>query len=141
MIGDAVVVDVRNFIACSAWMTAKQVGVYFRAMVAGDDIYAIDFMDEDDVDLLSSFAFVTRKRSHSKSGRPYCAEWRAIREKIFARDRYVCVYCGESPEYLECDHVIPISRGGTNDLSNLATACMPCNRSKSDRLLSEWGGR
>lgn len=141
MIGDSLVVDVRNFISCAAWMTAPQVGMYFRSMVAGDDLHELDFMDSEDVELLGQLAFVTRKRRHSQTGRPYCAEWRSIRERIFARDGYVCVYCGESPEDLECDHVIPISRGGTNDLSNLATACAPCNRSKSDRLLSEWGGR
>lgn len=141
MIGDALVVDIRNFISCAAWMSASQVGLYFRALVSGRPLSDLDFLEQEDIEQLKDFAFVTRKRSHSKTGRPYCAEWKAIRAWIFYRDGYVCVYCGENPEDLECDHVIPISRGGTNDLSNLATACMPCNRSKSDRLLSEWGGR
>jgi 5-methylcytosine-specific restriction endonuclease McrA len=41
---------------------------------------------------------------------------------------------------LECDHVIPVSRGGKNHIENLATACFKCNRSKNDNLLSEWVG-
>ena len=51
-----------------------------------------------------------------------------------------CVYCG-SPEDIEIDHIVPLSRGGTNDLDNLAPACRPCNRSKFNRLPDEWQGR
>ena len=35
---------------------------------------------------------------------------------------------------LEVDHVIPISRGGTDDISNLKTACFKCNRGKGDSI-------
>lgn len=56
------------------------------------------------------------------------------------RDGYRCVYCG-SGEGLTVDHVIPLARGGSNELSNLATCCGPCNSSKGARLLSEWRGR
>lgn len=31
---------------------------------------------------------------------------------------------------LEVDHVVPISKGGTNDLDNLQTLCEPCNQAK-----------
>ncbi len=59
--------------------------------------------------------------------------------KIHQRDRFTCVYCGARSG--EIDHVLPISRGGTNDEANLVAACIPCNRKKSDRLLSELGWR
>ncbi len=36
-----------------------------------------------------------------------------------------------------CDHIIPVTRGGTNDLTNLATSCYRCNSRKSSYLLSE----
>ena len=65
-------------------------------------------------------------------------EWSALRAHVFKRDDYKCAYCGARGLRLECDHVIPASRGGSDDLDNLTTACRPCNRSKRDKLLSEW---
>lgn len=67
-------------------------------------------------------------------------EWEPLRRKVFRRDEETCVYCGASGDGvdLECDHVVPVSRGGSNDMDNLATACRSCNRSKKDLLLEEW---
>lgn len=65
-------------------------------------------------------------------------EWRVIRQEIFARDNYTCAYCGAHGVSLQCDHVVPVSRGGGHDSSNLVTACSRCNQSKRDKLLSEW---
>ncbi|HEV2709111.1 MAG TPA: HNH endonuclease [Edaphobacter sp.] len=70
--------------------------------------------------------------------RPCAKVWRLIRERIFERDDYTCRYCGARGVKLECDHVIPVSRGGSNDDANLTTACFSCNRSKSDRSLEDW---
>lgn len=72
------------------------------------------------------------------SGRPGQSEWSRIRSAVYARDDYTCQYCGERGKKLECDHVIPLSRGGSNDMSNLKTACFRCNRSKRDKTLEEW---
>jgi 5-methylcytosine-specific restriction endonuclease McrA len=52
-----------------------------------------------------------------------------------ARNR--CGYC-LSPQHLvmarlEIEHIIPISKGGSNDESNLWLACPLCNRYKSDK--------
>lgn len=69
--------------------------------------------------------------------RPGSSSWRALRQAVFERDEFTCVYCG-AKDPLACDHVIPRSRGGRNEMSNLVTACRPCNSSKRDRLLSEW---
>lgn len=64
--------------------------------------------------------------------------WQEKRQFVFERDDYTCQYCGEKSQIIECDHVIPKSRGGTNNVENLKTACWTCNRSKGSRLLSEW---
>mgnify|MGYP002512584094 CR=1 FL=1 len=58
------------------------------------------------------------------------------RYQIFKRDKFMCRYCGaKAPEVaLEIDHIIPVSRGGDNDFSNLITACQQCNRGKSNDL-------
>lgn len=72
--------------------------------------------------------------------RPPSREWAVTRTSIFKRDNYTCRYCGERGKKLECDHVIPVSRGGLHTANNLVTACFTCNRSKSSKLISEWSG-
>jgi len=37
------------------------------------------------------------------------------------------------------DHVLPLSRGGTNDRENLVTACWPCQFARNDWKLEELG--
>lgn len=56
-----------------------------------------------------------------------------LRHKVFQRDGYRCVECGATNKEttLEIDHIIPVSKGGTNDMSNLQTLCKACNRAKS----------
>lgn len=68
-------------------------------------------------------------------------DWLRLRARIFGRDGYVCRYCKRDGDIKwAVDHIIPLSRGGTNDEDNLTVACFQCNSSKSDKLLSEWGG-
>jgi hypothetical protein len=67
------------------------------------------------------------------------SEWAVIRLGVFQRDDFTCRYCGAHGVPLECDHVIPLSRGGTNERKNLVTACRPCNGMKSDRTPQEMG--
>jgi hypothetical protein len=70
--------------------------------------------------------------------RPSAEVWNKIRANIFKRDNYTCQYCGEYGKKLECDHVIPVSRGGSHQDDNLVAACFKCNRSKRDKLIEEW---
>jgi len=58
-----------------------------------------------------------------------CAQWEAL--KITYGHR--CAYCGEQPERLTQDHVIPLTRGGNHTLSNIVPACWVCNRRKGTR--------
>jgi len=55
-----------------------------------------------------------------------------IREEVLTRDGYRCRICGASSDedYLEIDHLRPVSQGGTNAPSNLRTLCRRCNRSR-----------
>ena len=68
------------------------------------------------------------------------AEWAALRLQVFVRDDFTCTYCGARGVRLECDHIIPLSRGGSDDLTNLTTACKPCNQAKYNRTPEEWKG-
>ena len=52
---------------------------------------------------------------------------------ILKRDNYTCTYCGRKTGEMQIDHIIPVSKGGSNDISNLTTACARCNRKKSDK--------
>lgn len=57
---------------------------------------------------------------------------------ILQRDTFHCTYCGRGREdgvKLHVDHIIPRSKGGTNDPENLTTACQDCNLGKAARDL------
>ena len=58
------------------------------------------------------------------------------RNRIYKRDNYECVYCGLNKQ-LTLDHVIPKSRGGRNEWTNLVTCCFKCNLKKSNRTPEE----
>jgi hypothetical protein len=60
----------------------------------------------------------------------------SIRLKILKRDGYQCAYCGVNGKdaELEIDHIIPVSKGGSNKLANLITACRKCNAEKLDSV-------
>lgn len=49
----------------------------------------------------------------------------------------LCAYCGEQPGDTR-DHVLPVTRGGSDSIGNILPACAPCNSSKGTRLLAEW---
>jgi hypothetical protein len=56
-----------------------------------------------------------------------------LRFEILRRDNHRCRYCGVSVDVvrLVVDHVVPEALGGTNEPTNLAAACEPCNSGKS----------
>lgn len=58
---------------------------------------------------------------------------KTLRYQILRRDGYKCHYCGSGAPHvsLHIDHVIPEALGGTNDPSNLLTACSDCNAGKA----------
>jgi len=64
--------------------------------------------------------------------------WRRISARVQARDNYACFYCGAFDEKGHVDHIIPLSRGGTDNLENLVWSCVSCNTSKGDMTLQEW---
>ena len=64
---------------------------------------------------------------------------KTVRFEVFKRDAFTCQYCGRSaPDVvLEIDHILPVSKGGDNDILNLVTSCSECNNGKSNRLLND----
>jgi 5-methylcytosine-specific restriction endonuclease McrA len=59
------------------------------------------------------------------------------RRAVFDRDEHRCQYCGDRADSI--DHVVPRSRGGSDDWDNLAAACRACNSVKRNRTPAEAG--
>lgn len=56
-----------------------------------------------------------------------------VMEKLKNQD-YKCFYCGVGiEESFSIDHIIPLSRGGSNNIENIDLVCKPCNTKKSTR--------
>jgi 5-methylcytosine-specific restriction endonuclease McrA len=60
------------------------------------------------------------------------------RRAVFARDDWTCQYCG-SRANLTVDHVVPRSKGGGSEWTNIVASCAPCNRRKGDALPRQAG--
>lgn len=56
-----------------------------------------------------------------------------VRIEVWRRDEGKCVRCG-SKERLEFDHIIPVTKGGSNTARNIELLCETCNRTKSDSI-------
>lgn len=55
---------------------------------------------------------------------------------VAIRSEQICQYCRKKPPEvtLEIDHILPVSKGGTNDIFNLRFLCLQCNRSRGNRF-------
>ncbi len=64
-----------------------------------------------------------------------------MRKRQLAKEHgYKCFYCKTKFAYsvLIIEHIVPFSRGGTNDMNNTILACDSCNSSKHNQLIEEW---
>lgn len=61
--------------------------------------------------------------------------------RLLRRDRFTCAYCGGrfAERELQCEHIVPASRGGAASWMNLVAACAGCNGRKADRTPEEAG--
>ena len=67
-------------------------------------------------------------------------EQKAIKDKLLKDHGCMCQGCGrefDSEEFLEVDHRVPKSQGGSNQISNRVLLCSPCNRRKGNRMSLE----
>jgi HNH endonuclease len=56
-----------------------------------------------------------------------------VQFSVWRRDGGKCVTCG-SNERIEFDHIIPLSKGGSNTVRNIQILCERCNRAKGDSI-------
>lgn len=59
----------------------------------------------------------------------------ARRFDVFKRDGYTCRICQKAGGELEVDHIVPVSKGGSNAMENLQTLCWTCNSGKAAKLM------
>lgn len=64
------------------------------------------------------------------------SQWRQMRAAVFSLKGRLCVYCGRPARCV--DHQRPISRGGSNTMSNLEPVCTTCNVMKHDKTHAEF---
>lgn len=79
---------------------------------------------------------------------PILRSWQSVRREAFdaLRDVLSCAYCekqgtdttGPDGRPWSIDHVVPQSKGGTDDLANLVKSCHRCNSHKHNKQGPEW---
>lgn len=78
-------------------------------------------------------SYDSRKKRESTKKRIGKKKYRFILE----RDEYKCAYC-ESEVNLQLDHLIPRSKGGKDEVTNLVISCRSCNSSRRNMNLTAW---
>jgi len=72
---------------------------------------------------------------------PYTDMVKINKKNVLTRDDFKCQYCGEplTMQTGTIDHIVPQSRGGRHEWTNIVASCKPCNNKKNDYLLKDVG--
>ena len=68
---------------------------------------------------------------------------KGLKNELMRRQNRICTYCGfrRIATSMDIDHMMPVSRGGSNDKSNLQVICRKCNLRKGQMTDSEFRQR
>lgn len=79
--------------------------------------------------------YIDKEKRPTAAQRGYNSrEWYALRKQVLVRDAWQCCSCGRicvDKREAQVDHIIPKSRGGLDELSNLQTLCIKCHGRKT----------
>lgn len=118
----------------------KNLATYFLLFSTHKDLLTEDLIDMYFEDFMNRFRYLISKNNHKNIPRKERDNiTSSIRLEVLKRDNYSCQICGNNKEngaILHVDHIIPVSKGGIDEMSNLRTLCRNCNLSKSDRIYS-----
>ena len=119
---------VENYLKC-----LKQVGftkdesiIHLEGLAKRDEVENINWIASfvrvrwHDIKIKNTRALMCQGTSHTKD------EWEEKKKQY----NYKCFYCGDKPTKLTKDHVIPLTRGGKNNIENIVPACWKCNYKK-----------
>ncbi len=87
-----------------------------------------------------NYGFIMSRFQKLKRGEMQWSDVSREDRLMVERGKGRCTYC-ESPGDLSWDHLIPVSKGGPNIISNQVVACRSCNSSKGNKDIFEWYSR
>ena len=69
--------------------------------------------------------------------------YRAFLRRLQSVERIACYWCGASTRKgkRHADHIVPLAKGGKDDVHNICCACASCNMKKSDKSPEEFSGQ
>lgn len=88
-----------------------------------------------------AYKVISRKRNVNRRARELGQFVEVVDLKVvWERDKGICCLCGLKADVNDwwLEHLIPLSRGGTHQYSNVGVSHPPCNRLKHTKLLSEF---
>jgi 5-methylcytosine-specific restriction protein A len=74
---------------------------------------------------------------NGRGGRP----WRRRRWAVLTRDQFTCQKCKKTflPEQLACDHIVPLAKGGSDEMENLQALCDGPDSCHEAKTMAEMG--
>lgn len=110
----------------------EEAGYFHKALKCYEQVCIedINYDTGDGISILEKIDSFQNKYFSDKNDRNISRE---VRIEVWRRDRGRCAECG-SQRNLEYDHIIPVSKGGSNTTRNIRLLCEECNRKKSDSI-------
>lgn len=114
----------------------NEINISFKKGITDEDyvLQLIKVIDEIDLVIGHFILWTDTKKVKKPNSRRLISG--TTRQNVLMRDNYTCQICGATVKdgaKLEIDHIIPYSKGGTNDENNLQVLCQQCNREKHNR--------
>jgi 5-methylcytosine-specific restriction endonuclease McrA len=112
--------------------SAKRLSPEFKAKKAETD----KIWRQKNQDKQRQYSHNKRAAKRNSQGKFTAGEWANLKE-IY---NHSCANCMIRDSNLTVDHIIPLSKGGSNSLSNIQPLCLSCNCSKSAKAIVYIGG-